>query len=60
MINAILAFSDWLWGIPMLVILAGGGLFLTFRLGFVQFRHFGFAMKETFGKIFAKIGRAHV
>lgn len=54
MINAILAFSDWLWGIPMLVILAGGGLFLTFRLGFVQFRHFGFAMKETFGKIFAK------
>lgn len=52
--NAILAFSDWLWGIPMLVILVGGSLFLTIRLGFVQFVHFGFAMKETFGKIFHK------
>ncbi|NLL23607.1 MAG: sodium:alanine symporter family protein [Tissierellia bacterium] len=53
-IDALLTFSDWLWGIPMLVILVGGSLFLTIRLGFVQFRHFGFAMKETFGKIFHK------
>lgn len=53
-INAIVSFSDWLWGVPMLVILVGGSLFLTFRLGFVQFRYFGFAVKETFGKIFHK------
>ncbi len=53
-IKGILDFSDWLWGIPMLVILVGGSLFLTIRLGFIQFRHFGFAMKETFGRIFYK------
>lgn len=53
-IKAILTFSDWLWGIPMLVIIVGGSLFLTIRLGFLQFTKFGFAMKETFGKMFAK------
>ena len=53
-LKAILDFSNWLWGIPMLVILVGGSLFLTIRLGFFQFVHFGFAMKETFGKIFHK------
>lgn len=53
-VDLIVRFSDWLWGIPMLVILVGGSLFLTFRLGFIQFRHFGFAMKETFGKMFHK------
>lgn len=53
-VNGILAFSDWLWGVPMLVIIVGGSLFLTIRLGFVQFVHFGFSMKETFGKMFAK------
>ena len=49
--DMIVNFSDWLWGVPMLVILAGGSLFLTVRFGFIQFRYFGFAMKETFGKI---------
>lgn len=38
----------------MLVILVGGSIFLTIRLGFVQFRHFPFAMKQTFGKMFSK------
>ena len=51
--DLIVNFSDWLWGPPMLIILAGGSLFLTFKFGFLQFRYFGFAMKETFGKIFA-------
>lgn len=53
-LKAILDFSNWLWGIPMLVILVGGSLFLTIRLGFFQFVYFPFAMKETFGKIFHK------
>ena len=53
-VEAIVSFSNWLWGTPMLIILVGGSLFLTIRLGFVQFRYFGFAMKETFGKMFAK------
>ena len=29
-----------------------GGLLLTVRTGFVQFRHFGYAMKNTVGKMF--------
>ena len=31
-----------------------GGLFLTIRNGGVQFKHFGYAMKNTFGKMFKK------
>ncbi len=31
-----------------------GGLFLTIRSGGVQFKHFGYAMKNTFGKMFKK------
>lgn len=52
--DIIVSFSDWLWGPPMLIILAGGSLFLTVRFGFFQFKYFPFAMKETFGKMFAK------
>jgi len=55
-IDVLISFSNWLWGIPMLVILVGGSIFLTIRLGFVQFRYFPFAMKETFGKMFSKSG----
>lgn len=54
LMNAVLGFSDWLWNIPMLVILVGGGIFLTCYLGFFQFRYLGFILKETFGKIFKK------
>lgn len=54
LLDAIIDFSNWLWGIPMLVIIVGGSLFLTIKLGFVQFRYFGFAMSETFGKMFKK------
>jgi len=46
--------SAWIWGIPMLVILVGGGVFLTFALGFFQFRYFFYILKQTFGKIFSK------
>lgn len=46
--------SNWIWGIPMLVILLGGGIFMTIRLGFFQFTHFGYIMKQTFGKMFSK------
>ncbi|MDO5331578.1 MAG: sodium:alanine symporter family protein [Bacillota bacterium] len=31
-----------------------GGLFLTIRNGWVQFSHFGYAMRNTFGKMFKK------
>ena len=48
------AINNVVWGIPMLVLLIGAGLFLSFRTRFVQFRKFGAAMRETLGKVFHK------
>ena len=42
------------WGIPMLFLLLGAGLFLTVLTGGVQFKRFGYAMKNTIGKVFQK------
>lgn len=53
-LDAIISFSNWLWGMPMLIILVGGSVIVTIRLGFIQFRYFPYAMRETFGKIFKK------
>ena len=51
-------FIEWatgiIWGWPMMLLLIGGGIILTFRLRFFQFRYFPHIMKQTFGKIFAK------
>jgi AGCS family alanine or glycine:cation symporter len=46
--------SSLIWGSGMLALLIGVGLFLSFRTGFVQFRRLGFAMKNTFGKMFSE------
>ena len=53
-LQAIQDFGNWFWGIPILILIGGGGLFLTIYLGFPQLRHFGYAMSQTFGKVFAK------
>lgn len=50
-LDAIVAFGNWFWGIPILILIGGGGLFLSAYLGFPQIRHFGYAMKSTFGKM---------
>ena len=42
------------WGPWMLVLLVGTGIFLTIRVGFIQFGKFGHVMKNTIGKIFKK------
>ncbi len=42
------------WGIPMLVLIVGTGIFLTIRMGGFQFAHFGYALKNTLGKVFKK------
>lgn len=42
------------WGPWMLILLVGTGIFLTWKLGFLQFKKFGYAMKHTLGKIFRK------
>lgn len=44
----------WVWGIPILVIFLGCYLIMSAMTGFVQFRHFGYIMKNTFGKMFGK------
>lgn len=42
------------WGPIMLTLLIGTGLFLSFKVGFIQFRKFGYAMKNTIGSVFSK------
>ncbi|WP_438502698.1 alanine/glycine:cation symporter family protein [Alteribacter natronophilus] len=48
------AVGDFLWTYILAVVLLGGGIFLTIRLRFFQFRFFGHVLKETVGKIFKK------
>ena len=56
--KAIEAGNSWLngivWGIPALVLLMGAGIILTIMLKGFQFRKFGYAMKNTIGKMFHK------
>ena len=51
-------FVGWLngiaWGPWMLLLLVGTGVYLSIRVGFIQFGKFGYAMKNTLGKIFKK------
>ena len=44
--------NTFVWGVPMLALLIGTGIFLSVRLGFLQFRKFGFIMKATVGRLF--------
>ncbi|QAT48683.1 sodium:alanine symporter family protein [Caproiciproducens sp. NJN-50] len=57
-VKAILSANSWLngivWGIPTLILLIGTGLYLSIRTGFIQFRKFGYIMRNTFGRIFQK------
>ena len=46
--------DGWVWGPVLLVLLAGTGVYLSVRMGFPQFRKFGYAMKNTIGKMFSK------
>ncbi len=50
------------WGPWMLALLVGTGVYLSIRLGFLQFTKFGYAMKNTVGRIFHKqeAGRGEV
>ena len=46
--------NDIAWGPWMLILLVGTGIYLSVRLGFLQFVRFPYVMKNTFGKIFQK------
>lgn len=48
--DLIIAFGDWIWGMPMLVLLMGGGLVLLVHSGFVPFRKMGHAISLLRGK----------
>ena len=53
-INACIAFANWFWGIPILILIGGTGLYLCIRMGFPQLRHPGYIASQTYGKMFAK------
>lgn len=57
-----IAFLNWLdgvlWGVPLIALMILTGLYFTVRSGFFQFRHFGWIMKRTGGKLFQKEDKA--
>lgn len=46
--------NDFAWGPWMLILLVGTGVFMTWKLGGLQFAKFGYAMRHTLGKIFKR------
>ena len=46
--------DGWVWGPVLLILLVGTGIYLSTRAGFPQFAKFGYAMKNTIGKMFSK------
>ena len=46
--------NDIVWGLPMMVLILGVGVYLSVRCGFIQFTKFGHIMKNTLGKAFEK------
>ena len=54
-INAVVG---WVWGIPILILLVGGGIVLTFVIGGAQFRHFGFIMKTRLARCLTRKSRS--
>ena len=48
------AVNNFIWGVPAMICIIGVGLYLTIRTNFIQVRKFGYALKNTIGKIFSK------
>ncbi len=46
--------NNFVWGIPMMILILGVGVYLSIRCGFPQFRHFVHIIKNTLGKAFEK------
>jgi len=53
-LDYIMAFVNWVWGIPMLILLAGGGVYLLIRLHGVTLTKLPYILKNTIGKAFGK------
>jgi AGCS family alanine or glycine:cation symporter len=50
--------SDLMWGPWTMLFIAFVSVYLTFRTGFFQVTHFGYIMRNTFGRMFARRGDA--
>lgn len=42
--------KGWIWGVPLLTLLMGTGVYLTILLRGMQFRYLGYALKQVFSK----------
>ena len=45
--------NDIVWGIPMMLLIIGTGMYFSILTGFPQFLKFGYALKNTVGKAFS-------
>ena len=46
--------NGFIWGVPAMTCILGVGLYLAIRTKAMHLRKFGYAMKNTFGKMFRK------
>lgn len=53
-IKTVESLSDFLWGIPMIIVMLLGGSYLIYRTSGWVFKNFGYIFKNTFGKVFEK------
>lgn len=53
-IGYLVGFADWFWGIPILILIGGGGVYITLRIGFLQITKFPYICSQTFGKMLKK------
>ncbi len=56
MLEFVKAVNEWMWGLILLLILCGTGIFFTIRLRFIQVRKFGEAWRLVFGHFKASGG----
>ncbi len=50
--------DGFVWGLPIIILLVGTGIYLTVGVGFIQFSRIGFWMKNTLGKALKGKGEA--
>ena len=48
------ALNNFIWGVPAMTCIIGVGLYLAVRTGCLQIRKFGYALKNTIGRMFRK------
>ncbi|MDO5062295.1 MAG: sodium:alanine symporter family protein [Peptostreptococcaceae bacterium] len=54
MLDLVVKINGFLWGIPLIALLLGTGVYFTIITGCIQIRKMGLAFKETFGFLFEK------